>query len=240
MECRARSATRARSRQSGLRRRFAPEPAHRSARPAENADAKRNAFAHGVCRCTGFRLNFDLLRTVIEQADADMIEAEILLDFSHDLAQHVNRVVARDCGAGNIVEKRQLPRAPLFFREGAHSPPQPIPAGSGHQHVQVALLKTNSRSVLMATITPPACPQQDGRGAKTLGGMLGAESNTQAGPRLLQVGAYQQWLSGPNHVFGEGVLQFASSLGQDTIILHFQLEADFVAYPGMRCRNCCY
>ena len=50
-----------------------------------------------------------------------------------------------------------------------------------------------------------------------------------SGPRFLQAGAYQQRLPGADHIFGEGILQFAASLGQDTIILHFQLEADFVA-----------
>ena len=58
---------------------------------AENSDAQRNALAHGVSGGSGFCFDFDFFGAVIEQADTDVIEAEILLDFSDDLAQHDGR-----------------------------------------------------------------------------------------------------------------------------------------------------
>ena len=75
----------------------------------EDADAQWNPFAHGVRRGSGFRFDFDLLRTVIEQADADVIEAEVFLDLADNLAQHVDRIVAGNRRARDVIEERQLP-----------------------------------------------------------------------------------------------------------------------------------
>ena len=66
-------------------------------------------------RHSRFRFDFDFLGAVVEQADADVIEAEILLNFSHDLAQHVHRIVAGDGGARNVIQEGKLARAPLLI-----------------------------------------------------------------------------------------------------------------------------
>jgi hypothetical protein len=110
--------------------------------PAENADAQRNALAHGVRGGSGFGFDFDLFGAVIEQADADVIEAEIFLDFSDDLAQHVDGIVAGNCGAGDVVQEGQLAGAALFFGEeaGVFDRDGDL-SGSGHEHIDVALFE---------------------------------------------------------------------------------------------------
>jgi len=179
-----------------------------------------------------FRLNLDLLGAIIEQADANVIKAEVLLDFSHNLAQHVHRIVARNGGARNIVEECQLPGTPLLLCE------QPgvlhrnrYLAGGGHQNIKVALFEYefpfgahgdhNARRLVA---------EQDGHRTHALGGMLGPVGDAQAGPRLLQFGPYQQRLPRPDHIFGECVFQLARPLGQNTIVLDFQLKADLIPF----------
>src|SRR5208282_6898962 len=70
--------------------------------------------------------------------------------------------------------------------------------------------------------------QKDGCGTQAFRGLLGPVADAQAGPRLLEVGAYQQRLSAANHILCESILQFAAPLGQDQIVLDLQLETDFV------------
>ena len=80
--------------------------------------------------------------SVIEKADADVVEAEILLNLSDDLSQHVDRVIAGNGGARNVVEECELAGAPLFLRRrDGHSRrrQRSLTGGSGNQNVQVTL-----------------------------------------------------------------------------------------------------
>ena len=52
----------------------------------ENADAERNAFSmRQICR-SGFGFDLNFFGRVIEHADADVVEIEVLLDLVDDLA----------------------------------------------------------------------------------------------------------------------------------------------------------
>ena len=54
-------------------------------------------------------------------------------------------------------------------------------------------------------------------------------SNAQPGPSFFQIGTNEKWLSGANHVLGEGIFQLATSLWKNPLFHHLELEADFVA-----------
>src|ERR1700722_5685201 len=207
-------------------------PFTRASHAPEDANAQWDPSTHGVRRSPGSRLDFDSLRTIIKQADADVIEAEILLDFSHNLAQHMNWIVTRNCCARDVVEERQLPGAPLLFGEQARILYRNRYLSSGsHQHVQVALFEDIFAFRIHRDHDPcRLAPQHDRRGAQTLGRMLWPVPDAQSRPRLLQVRTYQQGLSSANHIFGKRVLQFTFPLGQDQIILDLKFEADFVAF----------
>src|SRR5579863_1248704 len=86
---------------------------------AQNARPQRNATAHGVRGRSGLSLDFYFFCAVVEQPDADVVEAEVLLNFSGDLAQHMHRIVARNGGAGNVVEEGELPGTALLLRKQA-------------------------------------------------------------------------------------------------------------------------
>ena len=90
-----------------------------SRHPADNSHAQRNALAQCLRRDASFGFDLDVLGGVVENADADVIEAEILLDLGHDGGQHLLRVLAGDGGLRNVVEERQLARAPLLLGEQA-------------------------------------------------------------------------------------------------------------------------
>src|SRR4051794_36207060 len=79
------------------------------------SNAQRNSLSQSELRSPRFRLDFDFLRSVIEHANPDMIEQEILLDLSHDLVQHLLRILAGDSGLRDAVEEAQVARAPLLF-----------------------------------------------------------------------------------------------------------------------------
>ena len=81
---------------------------------AENAGSQRNPLAHGVGRRSSFGLDLDFFGAVVEQADADVIETEILLNLCDDLGQHVHRIVAGDGGAGDVIQEGQLAGAALL------------------------------------------------------------------------------------------------------------------------------
>ena len=71
-----------------------------------------------------------------------MIKAEVLLDLADDLSQHVNGIIARNGGAGNVVQESQLPRAPLLLGKepGILYSDRNLTCG-GYQDVQIALLE---------------------------------------------------------------------------------------------------
>ena len=81
--------------------------------------SQRDTLAHRVSGSAGFSLDFDFFGAVVEQPDADVVEAEILLDLTHDLAQHMNRIVTRDGRTGNVVEECKLAGTPLLFGKQA-------------------------------------------------------------------------------------------------------------------------
>ena len=47
---------------------------------------------------------------------------------------------------------------------------------------------------------------------------------------MLQIGADQQRLAGADYILGEAIRQFAPALGQNAPVLHFQFEADLIAF----------
>ena len=144
---------------------------------AENSYAERNALAHGLRGRASLSFNFDFLGAVIEQADADMIEAEILLDFADDLAEHVYGIVAGNGGSGNVVEESQLARAALFFGEQARIFDRDGNlSGGGHQNFEIALLEDEfTFGVQCNHHTSGTVSQQNGCGAQAFGGLLGTE-----------------------------------------------------------------
>src|SRR4051794_27817023 len=89
-----------------------------------------------------FRLDLDFFHSVVQQPDSDVIEAEVLLNLTRDLAKHMDRVITGDGGARDIVEKSQLPRAALLFGEkpGIFNRDRNL-SSSGDENVQIALLE---------------------------------------------------------------------------------------------------
>ena len=71
-----------------------------------------------------------------------MVEAEILLDFSHNLTQHVHGIVAGDGHPRNVVEESQLLRPAFFLSEqaGILNRHRDL-AGGCEQHIEVALFE---------------------------------------------------------------------------------------------------
>ena len=90
-----------------------------------------------VRRRTSFSLDLDFFGAVVEQADTDVIETEVLLNLADDLAQHMHRIVAGDGGAGNVIQEGQLAgtallvgEQPRIFHGDRYLP------GGRHQHIQ--------------------------------------------------------------------------------------------------------
>ena len=79
---------------------------------------------------------------VVENADADVIEAEILLDVADDVRQHLLGILAGNGGLRNVVEERQLAGAPLLLGEqpGIFHRDRNL-AGRGLHDFQIALLE---------------------------------------------------------------------------------------------------
>ena len=153
---------------------------------AQNARPQRNAPAHGVSGRSGFGFDFDFFGAVVEQADADVIEAEVLLNLAGDLAQHVHRIIAGDGGAGNVVEKGELPRTALLFGEQARILHRDRDLSGGrHQHVEVALLE-NEFAVGMHRDHDSRRPCYPGKSARRSGIWPGA-AGTWLMPRFLRV-----------------------------------------------------
>ena len=186
----------------------------------------------GVGGRAGFRLDLDFLGPVVEQADADVVEAEILLDLAHDLAQHLHRIVAGNRGPRNVVEECELPRAPLLFREQARIfDGHRNLSGGGHQHFQIALLEDEFPvGIHRDHDSGGPVAQENRRGDQTLRRTLRNMRNAQPRARRFQIGADQQRLAGADHVFSERVAQFARALGQHAVVAHFEFEADLVAF----------
>ena len=109
----------------GLHQRPLPGSRH----PSEDSHAQRNPLAQSFGRDAGFRLDFDVLANVVKNANADVVEAEVLLDMAHDLEQHLFRVFTRDRSLRDAVEKRELAGAALLLAQTtAHFPPRLKPA----------------------------------------------------------------------------------------------------------------
>jgi len=166
MGCTAPTATPAESRQSGLPRRLHQRPSPSEPR-APGCQCERNPLAHGVRRCPGFGL---ILISFVRNraADADVIEAEILLDFAHDPAPACEPDRRSKLRCANIVEKRQL-RERVVLREQAHSLPQPIPVRQPSPSRPVRCSKTYSRFVSWHHHPAGLC-QQMGAAHKHLAG----------------------------------------------------------------------
>ena len=79
---------------------------------------------------------------VVENADADVIEAEILLDVADDVRQHLLGVFAGNRSLRNIVQESKLAGAPLLFgkQAGILHCDRNLSRGGLH-HFQVALFE---------------------------------------------------------------------------------------------------
>ncbi len=62
-----------------------------------------------MSRNPGLGLDLNLFGSVVEQADPDVIKAEVLLNLTGNLTQHVNRIVAGNRSARNIIQEGELP-----------------------------------------------------------------------------------------------------------------------------------
>ena len=97
----------------GLHQRSLAGPSH----AAQNTHAQRDALAQRLRRDAGLGLDFDFLGHVVQNADADVVEAEILLDMSDDVRQHLLGIFAGNRGLGNTIQEGKLAGAPLLLRE---------------------------------------------------------------------------------------------------------------------------
>ncbi len=74
----------------------------------QNARAQRESLSARFNAGAGFRFDLDVFCGVIENADADMVEAERFLNFDHNFVEHLLGIFARNGGLRNIVEKRKM------------------------------------------------------------------------------------------------------------------------------------
>src|SRR4029077_19312460 len=119
----------------------------------------------------GFGANLDLFGDVVENANADVVKVEVLLDFGNDVGQHLLGVFAGDGGLGDGVEEAQLLRAPLFFGEqaGVFDGHGELTCSRLHD-IQVALLEHKLALGVQRHHNPGRfSAQQDGSSAETLG-----------------------------------------------------------------------
>ena len=185
-----------------------------------------------MSRRARLRLDLDFFGSVVEQADADVVETEILLNLADDLAQHVDGVVAGDCSARNVVEEGQLPRTPLLLGKQArifHGDRDL--SGGGYQHVEIALFEDefpvgmhrdhDSRRLVA---------QENRRSDQALGGTVRNMADAEILPRFLQIGADEQRLAVADHILGERVPQFTSALGKHAIVSDLEFEANLFAF----------
>ena len=226
----------ARSRQHALQGRLArglhqgsfASPGH----PAENAHSQRDPLPQRLGGDAGLGLDFNFLGRVVENADADVIEAEILLDVSDNVGQHLFRILAGNGSLGNIVQEAQLAGAPLLLgkKPGILYRNRNL-SGRGLHHFQIALLEgVLALSVERGHDSRRAASQQDGRTAKTFGRSRRDKGDAQPLPRFLQLRADQQRLPAANDELAQAIGQPARAPGQDLALFRFQLETDFIAF----------
>ena len=159
----------------------------------QNPDSQLNPLAQRLGRGSGLRLDLDVLGHIIENADADVIEAEVFLDFADNLGQHLLGIFAGDRGLGNVVQKGELPGATLLFRKeaGIFHRHRNL-AGGGLHDIQVALLEQElSLRVESGHHAGGLSTQQNGSAAETFGRFPGNKTQSQAVAHLLQVRADQ-------------------------------------------------
>ena len=197
---------------------------------SDDAGAQGHTFAGAGGGGARFGLDLDLLGDVIEHADADVIEIEVLLDLARNLRQHPLGILAGNGGLGNVVQEGEIPRPALLFLEqtGILDGDGDL-AGGGLQQFQVALLvhelavKIHHRQHADGMVV-----DENRRRAITLGRDVGHESKPEAGADLLHVGADQQRLAAANHVLGHGVRGLARALGEDLALDRFEFKAQLV------------
>ena len=154
---------------------------------------ERNAFAQSLRGDSRFGFDFDVLGHIVENADADVVEAEILLDVADDVRQHLLGIFAGDRCLRNVVEEGKLARTPLLFGEQARILHRDGNLSSGGlHHFQVALFKgVLALGVHCRHHSGRPAPQQDGRTAEAFRRPRWQKSDAQPLPRLLQFGADQ-------------------------------------------------
>ena len=146
---------------------------------AQNAGSQRYALAHGLGGGSGFGLDLDFLGSVVEQADTDVFETEILLNFRDDLGQHVHGIIAGDGGAGNVVEKGELAGAVLLVGKQAgvlHG--NGNLSGSRGEDIEIALFEDKfALGMHRDHDSGGLVAHENGYGDKALGGAAGTGAN---------------------------------------------------------------
>jgi len=169
---------------------------------------------------------------VLVEPDADVVEAEVLLDLARDLSQHVDGILAGNRRARHVVKKRQLPGTPLLFGEqpGIFHSHRNL-AGCRHEHVKIALLENVfSFPVHRDHHARRLVPEKDGHCDQASRRMLRNVRDPETRAHPLQIGADDQRLPAVNHIFGERVFQFARPLGAHAVAFHFQFKVDAVPF----------
>ena len=118
-----------------------------------------------------------------------MIKAEVPLDMSDNLRQHLLGIIAGDGRLRNTVEKCELVRAPLFlgeqprvFNSDRHL------AGSGLQHIQIPLFEyVLARGAHRSHYAGRFPVYQDGRAAERLRRPARNKTHTQPLARAVQI-----------------------------------------------------
>ena len=198
---------------------------------AQNAGPQRDAPAYNVSGRSRFGLHFDFFGAVVEQADANVIETEILLNLSDDLAQHVHRIVARYGSARDVVQECELPGAALLIGKQSS-----ILHGDRYlprrrcQYVEIALLKNKFAVGIHRDHNPGGFIAHENRHrdqALRRAPRKMADAKIRSG--CLQFGADQQGFAGSNHVLAKSISKFTSALGQNAIIPDFKFKVEFVS-----------
>src|SRR5581483_8052056 len=81
----------------------------------KNARAQRDALAQNFVRGSRFGANLDVFGYIVENSNANMVIAKILLDLRHDVGEHLGCIFAGNRGLRNIVEEPKLPGPALLF-----------------------------------------------------------------------------------------------------------------------------
>ncbi len=207
--------------------------------PSHNPRGDGNLLSFFARGSSGLDLDLNLFGRIVENADADVVEAKILLDVADDFGQHLLGVFAGNRSLGNAVQERKLARTALLFAEqpGVFNGHRNL-AGGGLQHVQVARLEDVFVGGAQGNHDPGGLSvHQDGRGTERFRGRCRLGGYAQPLAHMLEIGANQQRLPGAQNVFGQSVIGLALPARPKLSVFHFQMEGNRVALPGKPRKN---